>query len=297
MWYYYSDLFYSYEFMPTEEKDVLDTIDSSNIFDEFETWELKEEFRESQQKEKKGVYDYLSVIAWFMSILFWTGLFASLIALAYIKVQENEDLTSSSILNPICTLFSWWVETPNVNCWSISYLSSHYSQTLEELKSSQFESSLEIIEQAYKIENFIQSKEVVFLDTLTKKKVRPLEILNSFDRIKYNYDPTQTERIKCKNIVINQDNILSAQCDAFTSHYAKDIKWFNGIDWANIWGTSITLASSFLYYLENNASDFILLEKPKSFSIENVYFEYSDITKKTSFDLKLQYVWSELNNK
>ena len=27
--------------MSWEEKDVLDTIDSSNIFDEFEAWELK----------------------------------------------------------------------------------------------------------------------------------------------------------------------------------------------------------------------------------------------------------------
>jgi Txe/YoeB family toxin of Txe-Axe toxin-antitoxin module len=62
-----------------------------------------------------------------------------------------------------------------------------------------------LIEQIYKTENFIKSKEVVFLDTITKTKLRPLEILEAFDKLKYNYDNNLQERIKCEDFSISSE--------------------------------------------------------------------------------------------
>ncbi|MGB2110427.1 MAG: hypothetical protein ACPHY8_00355 [Patescibacteria group bacterium] len=45
--------------MASENKDVLESIDSSNIFDEFETGELTQELE--NKKKKKDMYDYLSM--------------------------------------------------------------------------------------------------------------------------------------------------------------------------------------------------------------------------------------------
>lgn len=277
--------------MSSEEKDVLDTIDSSNIFDEFETWELKEEIKASKPVEKKNVYDYLSITAWVFSTIFWLSLFVVGWVYGYVNTQENVELDNSSLLSPICWIFLW--DTPNVNvngnCTSIAYLESRYTKDLSEIKTKQFWETLSLLEQIYKTENFLKSKEVIFLESITKNKLRPLVILEAFDKMKYNYDTNLQERIQCSWFSISNEWILSASCEAFSGWYETDIKWFDGTDNQRVSGTSISIANSFLNYIEKQSDDFILLDRQKTFSSEWVFSEFTYVTKKTSFELELQY--------
>lgn len=284
--------------MSWEEKDVLDTIDSSNIFDEFEAWELKEELKTNIPAEKKNMYDYLSIAAWLFSTIFWFSIFVVWGIYGYVNIQENSELDNSSILAPVCKVFIW--DIPNVNtnwnCTSIAYLESKYSNDLKTLKSNQFSNSLALIEQIYKTENFLKSKEVVFLDTITKTKLRPLEILEAFDKLKYNYDNNLLERIQCSGFSISNDWILNASCEAFSGWYETNIKWFDGTDNQRVSGTSISIANSFLNYIEKQSDIFTLIDRQKTFKSEWVFDEYSYITKKTSFGLQLQYNSDSLIN-
>lgn len=277
--------------MSWEEKDVLDTIDSSNIFDEFEAWELKEELKTNKPVVKKNMYDYLSITAWIFSTIFWFSIFIVWWAYGYVNIQENEELDNASILAPICKVFIWDVQNVNDewNCVSISYLHKTYWNNFSELKSIQFEESLSLIEQIYKTENFLKSKEVVFLDSVTKHKLRPLEILNAFDKLKYNYDSSLQERIQCWEISIDNEWILTTSCEAFSGWFEDNIRWFDGSDNERVSWTSISVANSFLNYIEKQSDDFTLIDRQKKFKSVGIFSTFTYLTKKTSFDLTLQY--------
>lgn len=277
--------------MSSEEKDVLDTIDSSNIFDEFETWELKEEFQAKKPSEKKNIYDYLTITAGVFSTIFWLSLFVVWGVYWYTYIQDDPDRDNSSLLAPVCKVFIW--DIPNVNnegnCPSVSYLDSFYSKKLSELKNKQFTESIALIEQIYKTENFLKSKEVIFLDSIKKNRLRPLVILDAFDKLKYNYDSSLQERITCEDFVINNEAVLTASCNAFSGGFEDNIKWFDGTDTDRVSWTSISIANSFLNYIDKQSEDFILIDRQKKFKSVWVFSEFTYLTKKTSFNLTLQY--------
>jgi hypothetical protein len=114
--------------------------------------------------------------------------------------------------------------------------------------------------------------------------------------LKYNYDNNLQERIKCEDFSISSEWILTASCEAFSGWYETNIKWFDGTDNQRVSGTSISIANSFLNYIEKQSEDFTLLNRQKTFKSEWVFAEYSYITKKTSFDLSLQYNSDNLIN-
>ena len=284
--------------MSSEEKDVLDTIDSSNIFDEFEAGELKEELKATKPLVKKNLYDYLSIAAGVFSTIFWLSLFFVWGVYWYVHIQSDVDNDSSSLFAPICKVFIW--NAPNINtdwnCLSITYLDKYYKQELTELKKEQFTESLELIEQIYKTENFLKSKEVIFLESITKNKLRPLDILDAFDRLKFNYDSSLQERIKCSQISLSNDWILTASCEAYSGWFEDNIKWFDGTDNARVSGTSISVANSFLNYIEKQSNDFILIDRQKTFKSTWIFESFTYLTQKTTFDLTLQYNKDNLVN-
>lgn len=276
--------------MAAEEKDILESIDSSNIFDEFETWELKEEFHAKKPKEKKDLYDYISMVAWILSTIFWIGLFVVWGIFWYVNIQENEELNDSSILNPVCSIVVWKTPLPNSwNCMSITAMETVYSKQLSELKWKQASEILSLLVEIYKTENFNKSKEVVFLNDRTKNKLKVLNILNKFDSLRYNYDPLNMQRIQCSGFNITDDLMLTTSCEAFSSNFEKDIKWFDGTDNEKISGTSISVANSFLNYIDKQSEEFTLIDRQKSFNSERIFSEYTKFTKRTTFDLTLQY--------
>jgi hypothetical protein len=237
------------------------------------------------------MYDYLSMTAWIFSTIFWLCLFVVWWIYWYINIQENIEKNNSSLLAPICKVFIWNIPNINTdgNCLSIAYLDKYYNDKLTVLKNSQFTESLSLIEQIYKTENFLKSKEVVFLDSITKNKLRPLEILDAFDKMKYNYDSSLQERIQCNNFNIDSEWLLTASCEAFSWGFEDNIKWFDGTDGDRVSGTSISIANSFLNYIDKQSNDFILIDRQKTFNSTWILSSFTYLTQKTSFNLSLQY--------
>lgn len=281
--------------MASDEKDVLDSIDSSNIFDEFETWALNDELQ-SVKKEKKTLYDYLSMWGKVLSVIFWIGLIATIVAYSYVFIQNDETKDNSTLLSPICFIFMW--DTPGIDnkCSSITSLNSSYNKKLDENKKSQFNQVNSLLEEAYKIENFNKSKEIIFLTTQSQNKIPVTQLLNDFDDLIYNYDSSKLNQIKCDEMSINSEMIVSMNCNTYTWDSDRSIRWLSWNE--KITGTSITLANSFLYYIENNSEKFIIQDKQKTFSKESYFSEDNPYSKKTNFELIMQYIPSNnLNTK
>lgn len=273
--------------MTSENKDVLESIDSSNIFDEFETGELQEELE--AKKKKKDLYDYLSMIWSWISAIFWLAFIIALIWFLYTFYQKSEKTDGLAILSPVCFAFTW--DTPWINsssCNSIVSLNQYYKEKIEETKSSQFTKINNLLEEVYKIENFNKSKEVIFLTTQTQNKVPVTQILNDFDNLIYEYDSSKLNQILCSDIIIDESMIVTMECSTYTWDSDRSIRGMSGND--KISGTSITLANSFLYYIENNSDKFILQDKQKTFKKEPYYSDDNIYTSETSFELKMQYI-------
>jgi hypothetical protein len=78
-------------------------------------------------------------------------------------------------------------------------------------------------------------------------------------------------------------------CDAFSSSRDTLIIW---PEWKpdkklRVTGTSISLASSFINFLEINSEKFTIIDKPTEFSFDEVVWVWK-YTRKTSFDFTLK---------
>jgi len=281
--------------MTSENKDVLESIDSSNIFDEFETGELQGELE--AKKEKKDLYDYLSITGWVLSVVFWIAFAIAVLGFWYSFYQNSEDKEWSALLAPICFLFNG--DTPSIdgnNCNSIVSLNAHYKDKIADTKASQFTKINSLLEEVYKIENFNKSKEVIFLTTQSQNKVPVTEILNDFDNLIYEYDSSKLNQIQCKDIKIDESMVVTMSCSTYTGDSDRSIRWMSGNDKIN--GTSITLANSFIYYIENNSDKFIIQDKQRTFKKEPYYSDDNIYTSETKFELKMQYIpTNNLNTK
>jgi hypothetical protein len=264
--------------------------DASNIFEEFESdTDLQKEVDTiSRQKEKDWIY-YIWLIWGFFQTVFFIGLFISMSLYWYIYVQTDDQLTEISTLTPICNLISWKIQPKGSYCSSISYLHADYTDRLKELEVSQVKKILEVLWWLYKIENFTKSKHVLFIENKSHNKLKVLEILEKFNTLKTSYNPIELEKIQCNNIEISNREVLSMRCESYSIWFENSgIKWFNGTD-NNIWWTSISVANSFLNYIEKNWNDFTIINRQKIFSADDFFWESTGFTKKTIFNIELQY--------
>ena len=88
---------------------------------------------------------------------------------------------------------------------------------------------------------------------------------------------------------------MEVTCDAFSSHWdSKIVNLDNGnIGFVDGGGTSISRASSFIYFLDNYGdSPFKVIEKPEKLSSKAVQ-GWGPYTQVTTFQLQLQYTKTE----
>lgn len=272
-----------------EKKDV--NIDSTNIFNEFSTDEkIKKEVELKEKEKKKNIWYYILSVSNFFVFINMILLLWFIVLFWYIFIQKDKTITDANYLKPVCWFFindSWKYDT----CWSVTSFIEDYKTKNDNLSKKDYIQNLDLIEKIYKNFKFIDSKEVNFLISKTKNKLRVLEILSEFDKIKNNFSPLNKTRILCKNIDISSDFIINVSCSAYSWNWDSKILWYS---WKNSWQdvvdwTSISVASSFINFIEKIKDPKIfILEKPKQFS-------YSDIvnndgySRKTDFTLKLEY--------
>lgn len=265
-------------------------INTSNIFDEFNDnpW-LNDEIKEIIKSQKKDFYYYVDNIWHYLQVIFWLFLLILPIFFAYIYIQENESISNNNLIDPFCFLFTWNIENTNTYCSSISSLKKDYLAKLANVKNTQVSEINSTIEYLYKIENFNVSKDIIFLREKARSKLPVLKILSEFDDLKNQFEPIEKEKISCFDIEISNEYIFKANCIAYSAWFDKQIKWFDWTDNNLVSWKSMSYANSFLNFIEKQSSNFVLINKQKIFSQENLLWETTWFTNKTSFTLELKY--------
>lgn len=271
--------------------------DNSNIFDELtKDIDLENTVKKMKEESEKDIYDHLSFYSWIIKSLNFLLLLFIIFALAYIFIQKSDKLNENWYLNLLCPILLW--ESSNFiewNCSSVTSFKTSLSNTLISEKKSKFDKIVTILPDAYSIWNLSKSKEVTFLLNNTTDRLKVLQIIQEFDKLKNEYDSVDKNKIKCQNILIDDDFVLNAKCSAYSSYWDESILWF---DWndknSKVSWTSISVANSFLNYVQTKTSNFTLLSKQKNFSIESVIWNWF-YTYKTDFDIKMKYNWSNLS--
>ena len=283
--------------MSEEKKEI--NIDSTNIFDEFNVDEkLKEEIDSAEKQKNRDVWYYIFIVSNFFTYINMIILLIFVLLFWYIYMQNDESIKDASYLTPVCDIFIddlWKYE----NCSSVSSLILEYKKDNKNIKNEYYKQNLPIIKTIYKNINFVNSKEVSFLYSKTKNKLRVLEILSEFDKIKNNFSPLNKTLIKCEDITISHDFIIDMHCSAYSWIWDSEILWYS---WKNNWQdkvkwTSISVASSFINFIEKLENPkFLILEKPKKFSFIEI-INNNGYTRKTDFKLRLKYNNILLQNK
>lgn len=268
-------------------------INSTNIFDEFgsDNLSLMEEVEKLKEEAQKDIYYYLNIAWKILGYIFWLFLLVFLVLLWYIYIQKSDSFYDQAFLDPVCGFMLW--ETPNPDaylwCSSISSTNKYYIEKLWELKKDQSIKVFPLISLVYEQENFLKSKEITFLLNKSENKFRVLDVISRFDKLKNDYVWIYNkDRILCSDILLDSDdNTFSVKCEAYSSDFDNKIL---GLSWNRddlLWGTSISIANSFLNYIERTSKDFTIIDKQRVFKSSNITWE-KGYTNKTPFDITLK---------
>ena len=274
-----------------------------NIFEDFEwDWSLEEEIDKKQLEVNKDLFYYLWMIVSFLKYINIFLIIWLLIVYSYIYIEKNNE--SSELYEPVCNLLLWsnidYQKISDISkekfvwCPSVTLAKKLYKDALKEKTKEIYWKLIKVASDYFVMKDFINSKEVVFLLDKTDNKKDPLNLLEKFDRVKNEFLVNDKLKIQCKNLKIT-DSELYADCNAYSSAWDKTIPGYNWDKSSNNlkWWTSISIASSFLNFLDKQ-EDFILINKQKIFKINQVVWEWS-YSYATPF--KLQLAKRELNLK
>ncbi len=274
---------------------------TDNIFKEL-SWDLNfwpEKEAQGEEKVKDKEY-YMKLSLSILSVVNILFIIFLVLGIFYVKVQKNTSYLWNNVIDPFCFVILWSFQEKNTQdyCSSIAALSGDYSQKTSEIKTKYVEWLDSIVGDLYAIENFSSSAEVEFLLSSKINKLKVIDMLNDFDKLKNDFSASDKKLIECKNVKITSDNIFSTTCEVYSSSWEKvnlsSWLWIIWDSWERndrnnlVEGTSISTAASFLNFIEKNSSyNFQLLEKQKVFQSEFVW-EWPYV-RKTKVELKLKY--------
>lgn len=265
-----------------------------NIFADFNSDDsLNTELKDFKNKEEKDIFYKLNIISKILWWIFWFLIFIVAWLLVYIYIQKDDTFSDKVYLAPICYIFNWEVEEENPEwCSSISYNNQRIISELNSLYLEQTKQIVLILPFAYEQENFLKTKEISFLLDKSENKLKVLDILAKFDYLKNEFTWYEKKKLQCNALTLNWvEKTLTMKCEAFSNWYTSEIIWFSGnknLSEENISWTSISIANSFINYLEKNWTKyFLVIDKQKVFESE-VVLGNGWYTNKTSFDLTLK---------
>ncbi|MBW7954706.1 hypothetical protein H3C61_02750 [Candidatus Gracilibacteria bacterium] len=262
---------------------------------------------EDNEQNKKDKWYYMSLSSNILSIVNIFLVFFIVGFYFYFSVQKDSSYQNSSLIDPFCFLVLGG-NRENIDsgeyCYSVAGLTQKFNSKISELKNTivlgkdKNKGLDNIFYDLYNVENFKSSKEGEFLISNKLNKLKVIDILNDFDKMKDDFLGGSVGDIKCKDIKITGDGELTTTCETFSSTWQiPDERESIGIIGSSgeigkkddlIGGTSITLAASFLNFIEKNPNyNFELINKQKVFSSE--FAGEGAYVKKTKIDLKLKY--------
>lgn len=237
-------------------------------------------------KKVKDVYDYISFYWSIFKFINYISLIILLVFSTYIFIQKSDSFYQNPYLNLFCPMFMW-TEASNYisweNCSSIKTYNEKLTNDLNTLKQNQFWKIVDLVPKIYELKSS-NTKEQEFLVSKTRDRLKVLTIIEEFEKLKSDYNYVDRNKIMCKDIVIDANNVFRASCEAYSTEW-DEIVWY---DWKEkVSWTSISVAVSFLNYIQTKSSNFTLINKQKNFSQDATSFGF--YIYKTSFNLELKY--------
>lgn len=263
---------------------------SENIFDDFSTdkW-LWKEIKDIEKEQSRDIYYYISILSSmfrFVNIILFLIIFTYFF---YAYIQEKEELKEYSFLNPICSIILWESADAIDECYPVNAYLTKKEIDLKNIKKTYSQQVINVIGNAYTMENFINSKSILFLTNKSKDKFDPIKIISEFDTLKNKFEPFDKSRVVCNNLNVTNENKLQTTCIFYSSDWDIQITdKTSGNNESRPW-TSISLALSFIDFIENsNYSTFSVLNKPKTFSTSDFSWLWR-YTKSTTVNFDLKY--------
>ncbi len=214
----------------------------------------------------------------------------------YIYIQNKLyewNSVDNQLLDPFCFMLLGDVKHNDLTfCTSITTLNDIYKKDLENTKNNQKNNIIWVVKKVYEIENFTNTKDVLFLKDKTDNKLKVLELLKEFDDIKNEFAKVDKQIIQCNSFEIDSENsTMSMKCNAYSAWYETWIRGFDGKNDANsaLKWTSITIANSFINFINLESKIFKVINRQKLFKSENIVWSETGFTSKTPFTLKLKY--------
>jgi len=269
--------------MSFEEENKTPEVQTDNIFEEISSG-FEDDYNEKNPEEDLSPeIQKMDLIA--KILLGSTIALAVIVVLMYSYIWfQNSESKNTFLPSMMCSIFSWDAQVDNSEgCSSVVALQKEYTNKLNKEKFDILKGVLDLIEDTYEVEDFMNSKEIIFLLDKTKNKSRPLEILEAFDNVKNWFFSIWKSEVECKNININKEEEITADCTVFSYDWQSDIN-----------GTSQSYAALFQKEFEES-NDFTLLEKQRNFSSYPVIWD-GPVSRKTELHLRLKYEWWDTIN-
>jgi hypothetical protein len=74
-----------------------------------------------------------------------------------------------------------------------------------------------MIQSIYEVDNYMQTKQLLFIKDKSKNRLNVIELLSKFDDLKKDFYPNKKSKIKCDNLQIdNEIHVLSMNCEAYS---------------------------------------------------------------------------------
>lgn len=262
-----------------------------NIFNEISQNSFIKNEKEIIKKEK-DIYDYLSFYSWIVKFFNYVLLIVIMLSWTYIYIQKSDVFYKSAYLNLFCPLFMWSEASSYIaweNCSSIKTYNSEITETLNKLRQNYFTKIVDLVPKIYELTSS-NTKEKEFLISKTRDRLKVLTIIEEFEKLKTDYNYVDKNKILCNDIIIDSENVFKANCEAYSTEW-DEIVWNDANEKIN--GTSISVAVSFLNYIQTKSSNFTLVNKQKNFSQEQSNYWF--YIYKTGFKLEMKYNWDNLS--
>ncbi|RKW21972.1 hypothetical protein D8B46_06255 [Candidatus Gracilibacteria bacterium] len=266
---------------------------SKNIFSDFDSdSSLEVELKNIKEKENKDIFYYLFISGKVLQTLCFLLFFGIILGYSYIFIQKSDTFSNKNYLTPICSVFNGEIEQSGSGCSSISYNKNLINEQLKTLNKEQSKLIFSLLPLIYENDNFLRTREVSFLLEKSSNKLKVLDILEKFDYFKNDFTGFEKKKLQCSELNIDSKQmILSMKCQAFAGGYTSEIIGFSGNKNSkqdSLNGTSISIANSFINFLEKNATKyFLVVERQKIFESQPVIGK-DGYTNQTNFDLKLK---------
>gem|GEM_PF-1519973 len=174
----------------------------------------------------------------------------------------------------------------NHSCSSLSGLQKTYVDKTETLRKQLIDEMSTYFSEDYKLKNFGASSEIHFLTNNKISRLRVLNILNEFDRLKNEFTGKEKLKVHCVDIRITEDSVMHLKCNFVGSPWIPGIIGPKADANDRISGSTISYAMSFLNFIEKNpASRFQVIEYPITLTTDDT----DRGEKETDIEFKLKY--------